>query len=175
MVNQRSRTQHKRRRLGLWLSLSIIFNLIIWIGLERVANQTKPNHSNKSRPVELVFMDPSTPEPPDQDDTEEHVGQIVDLPDPTLQERPEDAEYLAETDRLVEMETRTEDYKINPEIIAPEYSEDSRLELEDLEDVGADESSTGAQVGNDRFDPQEDGSLAALPSPYQLSLSLIHI
>ena len=158
-----------KRRIGAWILVSLLSNTLIWLGLERIADQSIHPDNRQSRPVELVFVDPQRPKLEEPEPEESTQGQIVDLPDPNEATRPEDANYLAEADRMVDEETRTEDYKVNPEILAPEYSEDSKLELENLEDVGADQASTGAQVGNDRFDPQEDGSLAALPSPYQLS------
>ena len=158
-----------KRRIGAWILVSLLSNTLIWLGLERIADQSIHPDNRQSRPVELVFVDPQRPKLEEPEPEESTQGQIVDLPDPNEAIRPEDANYLAEADRMVDEETRTEDYKVNPEIFAPEYSEDSKLELENLEDVGADQASTGAQVGNDRFDPQEDGSLAALPSPYQLS------
>jgi len=168
-VTKRHEKQGNRKRLILWIALSSICNVAIWTALQSVVDQEIERYPTESRPVELVFVDP--PEDPDQSAEEEPdvTGQIVDLPDPALSETPEDADYLAEADRIVDEETRTENFQINPEILAPEYSEDSRLELQDLEDVGADQASTGAQIGNDRFDPQEDGSLAAIPSPFQLS------
>ena len=85
------------------------------------------------------------------------------------QETPDDADYLAEHDRVVEEETRTRNFRINPEILAPEYSPDDKLQMEDLMDVGAEDHSSGARVGNDRFDPDRHGALAALPSPFQLT------
>ena len=118
--------------------------------------------------MELVFLQPERPAEEQPEELPDR-GQIVDLPDPAQKERPDDANYLAEADRTVEEETKTEEYKINPEILAPEYAEDSKMELEDIQDVGADTPSTGATVGNDRFDPQEDGVLAALPSPFHLT------
>ena len=163
---QYSRT---KTRIGVWILLSLLANVLVWLGLERIADQQIQAEDRRTRPVELVFVDPQKPDLEEPTPEDAFEGQIVDLPDPNEALRPEDANYLAEADRLVEEETRTEDYKVNPEILAPEYSEESKLELENLQDVGADQASTGAQVGNDRFDPQEDGSLAALPSPYQLT------
>jgi TonB family protein len=159
--------QTKTSPIAGWILLSLLFNFGAWMGLDQIA-QRGTQATARPKPVELVFLPPkkSQLEPPKKDT---HHGQIVDLPDPELQERPEDADYLAEADRKVEEQTRTEEYKLNPEVLAPEYAEDSKMELEDVQDVGADSPSTGAKVGNDRFDPQENGLLAALPSPFQLT------
>jgi TonB family protein len=157
----------KPQRLGRWIILSVLLNLWFWVSIDRIV-QHNTWERDHSKPVELVFLQPQKPLlPPIEEDSNQ--GQIVDLPDPETAERPEDADYLAEADRKVEEETRTEEYKLNPEILAPEYAEESKMELEDVQDVGADSPSTGAKVGNDRFDPQEDGLLAALPSPFQLT------
>jgi hypothetical protein len=107
--------------------------------------------------------DEQEPEIPDVE------GQIVEVPPPLEEVKPEDAEYLAEHDQDVVEETRSENFLINPEVLAPEFSREARYETQDFMDVGADKPSTGARVGNDRFDPDRDGTLAALPSPWSLT------
>jgi len=121
-----------------------------------------------ARPISLVLLDPQDPDKL-EDELPDFKGQIVDLPPPEEEKKPLDADYLAEHDRVVEDETRTERYKINPEVLAPEYSKETKLELEDLIDLGATDPSTGARVGNDRFEPDRDGSLAALHSPFSVT------
>jgi TonB family protein len=119
-------------------------------------------------PVSLVILQP----PPDEelDEPEEEIdepdGQLVELPPPEEAEEPPEAEYLSEYDITVEEETRTDAFKINPEVVAPEYSREEKLEQEDLVDLDIDKPSTGAQVGNDKFDPDRDGNLSSLPSPW---------
>ena len=122
-------------------------------------------------PVRLIVEQPEEPEPPEPPTPPEPEfdGQLVDTPPPETEERPDDSEYLAEHDRTVPEETRTRRFRINPEVLSPEYSEDDKLQFEDLMDLNVTEPSTGAQVGNDRFDPDRDGRLAALPSPYTLT------
>jgi len=119
-------------------------------------------------PISLVLIDPEDPDKP-EDETPDYHGQIVDLAPPEEEKTPVDADYLAEHERVVEEETRTERYKVNPEVLATEYSKETKLELEDLIDLGATEPSTGARVGNDRFDPDRDGRLAALHSPFSVT------
>lgn len=120
------------------------------------------------QPISLVLLDPEDADKL-EDELPDFEGQIVDLPPPEEEKTPLDADYLAEHDRVVENETRTERYKINPEVLAPEYSKETKLELEDLIDLGATEPSTGARVGNDRFEPDRDGRLAALSSPFSVT------
>lgn len=128
-----------------------------------------PEVAFDARPVSLVVLEPEEEEEEPEEEEPDWEGQVVDMPEPVERERPEDADYLAERDRVVEQETRTDKFRINPEVLAPEYSPDDKLQFEDLIDVGALEHSTGAQVGNDRFDPEEHGTLASLPSPFQLT------
>lgn len=124
----------------------------------------------KTVPVTLLVETPPPPvveEPPEPEVPDE--GQIVEVPRPEKEERPEDAEYLAEYDRTVPEETRTERVKVNPDVLSDQFSEESKLEFENLMDLDVTEPSTGAQVGNDSFDPDEDGALASLPSPFSLT------
>ncbi len=125
-------------------------------------------------PIQLVILDPSERSEDDEDDPEdepddEFDGQIVEVAPPVEEERPKEADYLAEADNTVEEETRSERFEVNPEILAAEYSRDQKLEAEDLQDLNVTEPSTGAVVGNDRFDPDRDGRMAALPSPWVLT------
>ena len=130
----------------------------------------EPGDLVASKPIRVVIQPPPVEvEEPEEEEEQEWEGQLVDTPMLDDPERPEEADYLAEQDRTVEEETRTEEYRINPEVLATEYSEEDRVELEELVDVGATEHSTGAQVGNNTFDADRDGRLAALPSPYQLT------
>jgi TonB family protein len=105
----------------------------------------------------------------EEEEQDDPHGQLVDVPKPVEEQEPLESDYLAEYDRTVEEETRTEEYRINPEILAEEYSREDRLELEELIDVGAIEHSTGATVGNNTFEPDRDGMLAALPSPFLIT------
>ena len=93
-------------------------------------------------------------------------GQIVEVAPPEEEVAPDDAEYLAEYEQTVDEETRVERFQVNPEVLARVFSDDQKMEQEDLLDMNVEKPSTGAQVGNHRFDPDRDGSLAALPSPW---------
>ena len=80
-------------------------------------------------------------------------------------ERGESFENIAN----VAYKTDTGEVRVNPEVVADAYSEDDQVQFEDLMNLNVTEPSTGAQVGNERFDPDRDGSLAALPSPFTLT------
>ena len=118
--------------------------------------------------MSLVLLEPE-PEQIPEPALPEYRGQIVDLPPPEIEEIPPDADYLAEHNQMVDEETRTERYKVNPEVLSNEFSRESQLDFEDLMDLNAVDPSTGAQVGNDRFDPDRDGNLASLPSPFAIT------
>lgn len=124
------------------------------------------------RNLKTVTMRIELPEPKlDEDPIVEPklTGQIVDIAEPENPTRPDEADYLAEHDRVAEEETKTEQYRVNPEILDDEFSDEDELKFEDLADLNAVEPSTGATVGNDRFDPDEHGALAALPSRFKVT------
>jgi len=118
-----------------------------------------------------VILQPPPPKAEEEPEPEpdEVDGQIVDVAPPIKEERPKDADYLAEHDQVVPEEMRSERYKVNPEVIAPAYSKEARLETEELVDLNVTEPSTGATVGHDAFDPGKDGLLASLPTPWTLT------
>ena len=172
-----SRSGRKRReawvaRVITWGAISLFAHVLFLAVMDPVwpwLNE-RPD-SSASPPPSLVFLEPVEIEDPEVPEPEEpeYKGQIVDAPEPTEKEKPEDAEYLAEFDQTVPEEMRSERYRINPEVVAPEFSRDDKLEMEDLVDLNVTEKSTGAQVGNDRFDPDRHGRLASLPSPYAVT------
>jgi TonB family protein len=122
---------------------------------------------DKAIPVSLILEVPEEPDTPSAQEPELD-GQIVDTPPPELEEVPDDSEYLAKHNAKVPEEMKTR-HRINPEVLAPVYNRDDQLQFEDLIDLNINDPSTGAQVGNDRFDPDRDGTLASLPSPYQVT------
>lgn len=109
------------------------------------------------------------PKPEEPEPNRDWDGQLVDLPPPAEEKVPDKADYLAREARTVEEETMTRDFRINPEVLAPEFSPEDALQLDEQVDLGFNERSSGAQVGNDRFEPDEDGTMAALPSPYRFT------
>jgi len=144
------------------LHLILILILIpIWPHLMDTESDSRPI------PVSLVLEVPDVPDPkaarePDLE------GQIVDTPPPEIEEVPDHAEYLAAHNAKVPEEMQTL-HRINPEVLSPVYSQQDELQFENLVDLNIKDRSTGAQVGNDRFDPDRDGTLASLPSPYQIT------
>jgi TonB family protein len=164
-------TQARSRRtprVGGALALSVLLHLLLVALISPFwSDLTQTDSENTPIPVSLVL------EVPEQDPVAptaqpELEGQIVDTPPPELEEVPDRADYLAEHNAKVpeEMQTRS---RINPEVLAPTFSRDDELQFENLLDLNIKEPSTGAKVGNDRFDPDRDGRLASLPSPYQIS------
>ena len=157
-------------RLITWVGLSLILHaLIAAVLIPLWPHLQPPERDFDARPVTLVVLEPEEEELKEEDPEDDWDGQLVDVAEPEEKEKPEDAEYLAEFDQVVPEETRTDKFRINPEVLAPEYSPDDKLQFEDLMDVGAEEHSTGAKIGNDRFDPSEHGAMASIPSPYQLT------
>jgi hypothetical protein len=93
------------------------------------------------------------------------AGQIVETARPLVEEKPEQADYLAMHDQRVEVETRADAFKVNPDVLAPQFSRESKYQVESAEDLGVDKPSTGARAGNHQFAPGVHGNLAGLPSP----------
>jgi TonB family protein len=140
--------------------------------LDRVLDLLPEPERRPSPPMSLVVLQPPAEEDEEELEDEDPLdvdGQIVEIAPPEVQERPDDAEYLAEYDQTVPEETRSERFKVNPEVLARTYSKEEKMEMEDLLDLQVDKPSTGAQTGNDRFDPDRDGSLAAVHSKYMLT------
>ncbi len=157
-------------RVITWVCASVFLHIALLAALNPIWPWiSEPPQGRSSPPQALMVLEPYEPEEPLVEPEEELDGQLVDLPEPKEQEKPIDADYLAEHQRTVEEETRSERYRINPEVLAPEFSLEDKIEMADLVDVNATEDSTGATVGNDRFDPDRDGRLAALPSPYAVT------
>ena len=168
LSTEQDQTFIEPRRQGLLglLALSILLNTgalyLMSIMVQRAGDITENDPISFRFEIEQNLDEALEPE----EETIDPIGQLVDLPEPVEQEVPEESDYLAEHNRTVIEETRTEEYRINPEVLAEEYSRDDRLELEELVDVGALDHSTGATVGNNTFEPDRDGMLAALPSPF---------
>lgn len=156
------------RRTAPFVVLAALVHLGGVVVGERLFPYFTTGRDHRRIPISLVILDPPAKELDDPEDPPEPEldGQLVAIAKPQEEVRPKDSEYLSEFDATVEEETRTDAFKINPEVVAPVYSQEDRLEQEDLTDLDIDKPSTGAQVGNDRFDPNRDGNLASLPSPW---------
>lgn len=124
---------------------------------------------SKERKSVRLTLRPPLKAKPKEEKKEDFTGQIVDIPDPIEEKVPEKANYLANKAQKVVKETKTERYKVNPEVLSNEFSKDDVMKKEDVIDLKATEHSTGAKVGNNRFRPDRDGNLANLPSKFRLT------
>jgi outer membrane biosynthesis protein TonB len=136
-----------------------------------------PEQAERLLALEAILPTPAdpaaTPEEQAPPDEPEPVvmprGQVVEIPRPQQERVPVVAEYLAEFDSSVPVETRTDRVKVNPDVVSNRYSEESRLALEDVVDVGATEMSTGATPGSLALPTPGMGaprSAVASPWPY---------
>ncbi|MBT3217590.1 MAG: hypothetical protein HN348_00730 [Proteobacteria bacterium] len=152
-------------RLLPFFFLAIVGHLVALFLFDQALPYLLPPPGETTRAVSLLIIEPSKineeEEEPKKPDLE---GQLVDIAPPEIEEVPKEADYLSDYNEVVPEETRPEKYKINPEILSRLYSEDEKMEMEDLIDLHVDKPSTGAKTGNDRFDPDEHGTLAALPN-----------
>ncbi len=186
------------RRRGLPFAFALFASLLVHVvGVPVVIAVALPDGVSKraskehSDPMEIVDLkrerrDRSDDEPPTdvakKDDPVEEVppppdpeldGQLVELPPQRNPEKPEKADYLAETDHKVEKETRSVRFEVNPEVLSDRWSPEQRVEMagEDVADLDMTRPSTGARVGGVAapFDPRRDGMLAATPSKWKVT------
>lgn len=153
--------------LALIASILIHIVLIYGFGTQLSTLLESSNHvTNRKRPMKVVRVQRKEPEPEEKIKEDHDKGQIVELAEPEIEIEPIEADYLAEKSHRVDKETASKNYTVNPEVIAPEYSEESQIQYEDAIDVDATENSTGAQVGNQRNKPNDNGKLFSNPSPF---------
>jgi protein TonB len=155
----------------LFLLASLVVNVLAIRSLGYFAETWPASESEPSGPISLTIVEPPPEEVDDllEEPEPEDIGQLVEIAPPPEEQRPEEAEYLAEYDNVVDEETRSERFEVNPEVLAPEFSDEQKAEMEDLIDVNAEQESTGATTGNNRFDPDRDGALASLPSQWKVT------
>ena len=162
-------------RLLMWGAVSALLHLLLLTAagplFPMLFDEPEPWEGD---PLEVVMLTPEDEELLEEPEPEEldPDGQIVDLPQPRDEETPEDADYLAEHSRVVEKETMTR-YRVNPDVLAPEYSREDRIEVRanEVDPVDAEEYAEGLTVGNDRFDPDRNGILSAIPFPVAVTNS----
>lgn len=156
------------KRFFRYLILSLIVHALLLMFIGGTKQYWMPEApSSASKKMKIKFK-PKEKQVKKEEDNKDS-GQIVELPKPLVEEKPKEADYLAEQAHKVEKETRSEKYTMNPEVIAEEYSEEKQLQFEEAIDVNATEASSGAKVGNQRFKPNRDGALFSLPSQYSLT------
>ncbi len=175
VLHQRFRTEPTRAGRSLtFLALATMLHVVI----ASVAAITLPHVMRRplrpDRPMNMLILEKAPEEEvpeeePDEDKRELPDGQLVEVAPPEKEEKPEESEYLSEYDITVPEETRSERYEINPEVLAPQWSKEQAFEQEDLVDLNVTEPSTGATVGNNSFEPDRDGALASLPSPWAVT------
>ena len=163
----RKRTSGHRPWAVPFLISALFCHLLALVALDQALPFLMPESEHRNTPIQVVFLDPpEKDEAPEEPEEPLNEGQIVEVAPPKEEEKPKDSDYLAEYNITVEEETKTEKFEINPEVLAPVFSKEQKMEQEDLVDLHVDKPSTGAQVGNHRFDPDRDGSVAALPSKW---------
>jgi outer membrane biosynthesis protein TonB len=159
-----------------FLLQSVLLHLLLLYGIATSQLGRPDDGSSPARPqpMQVVVVEPET-DPAEEDELEEeqeqpiYEGQIVDISPPPQEERPDDADYLSRYDAKVEEETRTDRFEVNPDVLSRTYSKEQQKEQRELMDVNAERESTGAKIGNQRFDAARDGSMAALPSPWKIT------
>ncbi len=155
--------------------LAILLSLVLHVPLSvlyvrMIMAERDFDHGDEPIFVEYrPFEEPAEEEAEEEPEEEErdHDGQVVELPRPREEEVPDDARFLAEYDITVDRETRSELYKIAPEVVAPVYSEESAFELEDILEMNVEDPSTGATRGDVVFERAPLGRHADIASKYE--------
>ncbi|MEN9787841.1 MAG: hypothetical protein RLZZ299_3105 [Pseudomonadota bacterium] len=112
-----------------------------------------PTQRAALRRLEAALAPPERrPDPPDEapPPPPPRRGQVVETPKPKRTRTPDRADHLAEHDNAVPEETRTERTRVNPEVVAERYRDETRRPLERLLDVGVTNPVTGATPGGTR-------------------------
>jgi len=179
-------------RLALFVAISLLFNFLVfrhggaYLGAWGAGVWSVPTRievvegdaaaSRLRDPLSPLDATPPTvdpesePEVPEEEEKRLPDGQLVETPPPTEERIPLDSDYLAEHNASVPEETRSERYRINPEVIADRWSEDAKYQMEDAVDVGATDFSTGATVGSPSdLDAGRGAPRSALPSRWSVS------
>ena len=106
-------------RLARWFTfgaLALILHLVIMLLVTIVSPLLTP--APKARPPNLQVVVLAPPEEPEEEEEEtpevDWDGQVVEIAEPEVQERPEDADFLAEYNQRVEEETRVKEFLLNP-------------------------------------------------------------
>ena len=160
---------NRKQLLIIAACLSVLFHTVLLYQSQALwDNWISANSKNNLSKRKLVVVRQARKPipPPEKPKPKEENGQIVELHKPKEEVEPVEADYLAEEAHKVEEETASKNFTVNPEVIAPEYSEDQQIQYEDAIDVNATEASSGAKVGNDKWKPNKNGRLFSFPSPY---------
>lgn len=166
---------------SLLLSLAIHLVVLTTLALLRPADDVVPARRRPNTVAVIVRekdeararprpAEPEAAPEEEEDESDAWDGQIVEIAPPEDQTPPDEADYLAEYNSKVEEETRSEKFRINPEVLAPTYSRKDSYKLQDLMDLGADQPSTGAKTGTGSPLPPEDGRLARADVPSMLTV-----
>lgn len=162
----------RRPWTGVFLLLSVAGHLGA-VGLLSLVQPFDPANLPPSppRPMSVVVVEPEPSEEAQVEEPDDPVyeGQIVEIAPPLEERRPDDADYLSRYDNTAAEETRTDRFEVNPEVLSRAYSREQQAEKRDLMDLNAERESTGATVGNNRFDARRDGSMRAVPSPWRVT------
>lgn len=149
-AERESRLQSPPDRLARWLIAAVLLHVgaLFLVGL--VASLRPPSNDAPPEPMEVVPLDLSTLELPEetlpavqspvmppqaveqvQAAAPRPMGQVVDLPPPPQpQQAPPDARYMAEHDHRVEQQLQSEKSAVNPKQVAERYEDPNQKRAE---------------------------------------------
>ena len=166
------RPHRTRQALPLWallLSLALHLPIAVWFVSATYLNDDIPEAGEPLR-VSLLDLPPVEPEEPLPEPEEEELdGQIVEIAPPDKQQRPEEADFLAEYNSTVPEESVDPRFRVDRKVTAPTYSDEDAQDAEDDFDVNVEEPSTGALAGRADFLPDRYSLYPNQTSPWDFT------
>lgn len=163
---RRSKATARTAVVALILSLVLHVPFGIWFANSTYLREAPPVPEER---LEFTFLSITPPEDDPEEEVEEEVeedkeldGQIVEIAPPEDQSVPEEADFLAEYNSTVPIETIDPRTRADREITAATYSEEDAYELESKVAQRTSSASTGASSGDRSF---RDGRFSHFPDP----------
>ena len=145
------------------LLISLLLHLLLFWVLEQMWTSIYTPTQLDEKSFRITYKRPPPVEIKEKE--KDASGQIVDVV-PVNKKEPIKSDKIAEENSSVEKEQQTREKAVAPEIIAPTFSEEKELQLEEAEDINMTEPSSGATAGVRAPKPKADGPLMSIPSQF---------
>ncbi len=169
MPRRDRRSQSLRRNAAIAAILSLLLHVpfAIWFVDSTYFREAPPPAEDR---LEFTFLSVAPPEGEPEEEPEQELeeeerdvsGQIVEIAPPEDQTPPDEADFLAEYNATVPVQTVDPRTRADREVTAPTYSEEDAYELESQVAQRTSSASTGASTGSRAF---RDGRFSHFPDP----------
>lgn len=150
-------------RLTFFIVISAALQVPLAFGLQALLDLLEAPTGQRATAALPVMMvkSQSKPKPKPEKDAEPDLdGQLVEIAPPKDPTPPDEADYLAEHASSVDEETRTEFTELNPDVLAPVFSDEQVFEQEAAIDLNITQPSTGATPGATVYEEGPGGAFA---------------